>query len=426
MTFLDHRELWHRILTADSHLLLGSALLLGSLLLEVLLLSLCVEALELSVALSLLRLFAIGGALLKLLLLDGLLDLVDLGVTRHAQLLENLGAEARAVDDSVRHADGVRQQGSEIVVVVGRGQVVLEVDALARSRLVESGGLLERLVGDDKVVKVLASGGDGVDELLGEQGVGDFSALAHNGKPGRELGVVLGGGQGDVVALVAELLHARLVDESPDEAVESALVVTHGLVGHAAQSGDRQVLLAVEGVHSDLGGVLGRAKHVAGEAGGRLDQVHDGVVTLGQLDVDVDKGHVLAAGSVRGELRQRALLHQVIVVGVLALAVGSKQGELLAQSCHVAADPGADFVAVRAGTEEVQRKNGDSDQQDEAFGLELGQRVALVDVVPFGVGRRRGLGQRAHDLGGTSSSGSGSWVRGSSEIGKVCRRAIDG
>jgi hypothetical protein len=85
-------------------------------------------------------------------------------------------------------------------------------------------GSVNGLVGDDQCLEILASVRNSLDKFWGEHCLGDLSALAHHGGPVGKLGVVLGSGQRDIVALVAKTPHLVLVHDSKNETVVSRIL----------------------------------------------------------------------------------------------------------------------------------------------------------------------------------------------------------
>ncbi|POR34086.1 hypothetical protein TPAR_05740, partial [Tolypocladium paradoxum] len=383
------------------YLLLALAQLPFLLLLEVLLLRLGIQALELGVALRLARLLLLVHPLLVALLLQRLLHLRHHGLARGAHLLHHLGPELRRLHEDVGQPEEVGEQGQEAAVAAVRREAVLEEEALARVRVVERLGLFRRLVRDDEVLENVARRNDGGDQLRGEERVGDLRVLAHDAQPVGQLGVVLGGGERDVVAVLARLLHAVLVDDGPDEALVGAL----GILGRADLGGpghgrdSQQVLLSVKGVQEGLEGVGRRGEHVGKEGEARLDDVHEGVEALSHGDFDVDKGRVLAARGVRGKLKERLLLKQHVGadVGIHGgRAAEADERELALQQGRMGPDPRPGPGAVGPRAQDVEEEYEGRDGEDEALGPELGERVALMDIVPL---RPRHAGSS-----GTSSS----------------------
>ena len=149
-------------------------------------------------------------------------------------------------------------------------------------------GLVHGLVGDDQGLEGVAGVVDGLDELGGQQGLGDLCALAHDGGPDGELGVVAGGGQGEVVAVVAQALHHVLVDDGEDKAVEGAVGHLLG-VGLAVDGGDLG-LLAVEDVGGGLETLLLGRPAVEEERQDGLSNLQHGVEALGEGELEVDEG----------------------------------------------------------------------------------------------------------------------------------------
>ena len=218
--------------------------------------------------------------------------------------------------------------------------------------------------------------------------------------------MVLGDGERHVVAVVPDLLHVLLVDDGPHEAVESALGVLAVQLGGARKAGDELGLPAIKGVQGGLKHVLGLRGAVKGKAEQGLEDDGERVEALQERELHVDKGHVGAAGRVGGKLEQALLLDQV--VALLGVEVGQGLVELVALLAHdadghareahrgelgrqgraVGADPLLGLGAVQAGAEEVQDQHDGHDGQNDSLGLELGQAVALMDIVPLCVGRQ--------------------------------------
>jgi len=134
--------------------------------------------------------------------------------------------------------------------------------------------------------------------------------------------VVLGVGEGDIVAIVADLLHALLVNERPYESVIGALVVLVFQLSGARETGDGLGLLAVEGVEDGLHDVDGLAEALEEEAKDMLEDGAQGVEALLEAELDVEEGDVGAASRVRGELEEGLLLGD----GVALLLVDGGQG----------------------------------------------------------------------------------------------------
>jgi hypothetical protein len=160
--------------------------------------------------------------------------------------------------------------------------------------------LVHGLVRDDEGLEAVSGIVNGLDELGRQDGVGHLGVLAHDGGPDGELGVVAGGGQGEVVAVVAHALHHVLVDDGEDEAVEGAVGDLLG-VALAKSRGNRR-LAAVKGVRSGFHALGGGGHALEEQAEHLLAKVHERVVALGEGELEVDKGHVLAT---RGICRVR-------------------------------------------------------------------------------------------------------------------------
>lgn len=260
---------------------------------------------------------------------------------------------------------------------------------------------LHGLVRDDKVVKQIASLLDSVDQLVCEECRGDFGALAHDGGPDGQLGVILGEGDRDVVALLPKLLHLVLVHDGPDESVVGALRVSAPQFGGARDARDDLSLLSVEGVDGGAQGVLGHGVGVEEEANNEVGEEHHGIEALHERQLDVQKGHVLSTSRIRGIFEQ-ALFFQHLVGFVVGDARPAKSNlsELATQEGSVRLGPRLGLGPVESRAEEVQTADDGDDEEDEAFGAELAQTVALVHVIPFRVRARRRDGTSAGQAGG--------------------------
>jgi hypothetical protein len=260
-------------------------------------------------------------------------------------------------------------------------------------------GLVDGLVGDDQGLEGVAGVVDGLDELGGQQGLGDLWALAHDGGPDGELGVVAGHGQGEVVAVVAQALHHVLVDDGEDEAVKGAVGHLLG-VGLAVDGGDLG-LLAVEDVRGGLEALLRGRPAVEEERQDGLSNLQHGVEALGKGELEVDEGSVLAAGGVGRVLVSLLLAHDIlelrglgqgaseVVLPNAARAGGRLEvadlDELLLQDWHVGLCPAARLAAVLLGAPDVEGDDGEQERQDVHLYAEVLERGALPHAVPLGV-----------------------------------------
>lgn len=82
-------------------------------------------------------------------------------------------------------------------------------------------------------------------------------------------------------------------------------------------------------------------------------------------------------------------------------------------------DPSPGLGAVCARAKDVEQEDDGGNDEDDALGLELGQRVALMDVVPFRpddlAGGLRGSSSQRRSVGSSLGDRFGS----SSKVGKV-------
>lgn len=410
--------------------LLGHLALLGLLLLlQELALLLGVHFAESAVALFLLELLGLHAALLSLLLVVELAQLAGFVLAGGADLTQGFRAEVRGADEVVRHAEeGGEERGRGWLGVETHG----EVDALAGDQVVESGRVVsnvllkvgmfvvllrgvDRLVSNDQSLEIFASIRDSLDEIGSKHRLGDLGALAHDSGPGRKLGVVLGRGQRDVVALVTEGPHLVLVDNGKDEAIISRVL---------ASGSDRKesLLLAVEAVRGGLD-PLGRRGHAVGEEGhGSLTEPSQRVVALVQRDPDVQPRDVLSSGAVRDVLALALLLQHVLrdlgaasqhfrqTIGLdvgnasVLAAIKSDAGILAVEHGQVGGGPLLRARAVCASANDVDDDNDQDHRDDHELLVEVGESGALPDTVPRSV--RAGLvDERGGTAGGRGSTG---------------------
>ena len=417
--------------------------LLLALLLEELLLALGVHEPELLVALLLLQALLLRLALLGLLELLGALELADRALTRFAEGRQDLRPEVRVLDQEVGQADEVREEGEDVGIVVVGGEAVAEVDALLGLGLIDAGRglecvadgcmegrrgvlphrLVDGLVGDDQVLKVIARLRDGVNQLGSEEGVRNLGALRHDRHPRGQLRVVLGRGKRDIVPVIAEALHLLLVHHSPDEPVV-------GRLGHLdLGAGNRRHNLGlppVERVNRRARGIPRRLDGVKEGPEHGLECAHDGVKPLRQPNVDINERSVHATRGIRLELEQALLLDDAravvgLGVGARRHAVEAHGAELGAQERGVGARPRARLVLVAPRPDEVEDDQHGDNSEDVALDAELAERVPLVHVVPLREGLAGGgLGRRVGERGAAGGRRGVGERRGVSELGEVC------
>ena len=257
------------------------------------------------------------------------------------------------------------------------------------------------MIGDDEIVEQVASLLDSGHKLVSQESTGDLGALAHDGRPNRQLKVVLGKGNGDVVPVVAQLLHLVLVDHGPDESVIGALGILATQFRGTGEARDDLILLAVEGVNDSLSRVLRDTGALKNETENGLEGGHKGVEALLEGQLHIHESHILTTSGIGGVLKEALLLDQLLgsqLLGVLVLEADA--GEFARQDGRVCAGPCPRLGAVQLGADIVQSEDDGNDGYDKALGLELAKAVALMDVIPFRVGESSG----SSISGGTSTS----------------------
>lgn len=274
---------------------------------------------------------------------------------------------------------------------------------------------------------------DSLHKFRSKESFSNLSALAHDSVPDGELGVILGGRQGNIVAVIPQGLHQVLVNNSPNETIE-------GRVRDLAGIGDELALLAVEGVDGGLDALNGGRHGVEEKAKNGLAVADQRVVALQQRQLDVDESRVLAASGVDRVLVGRDLLQQLVAVSKILsaelretagldildrrrLAAGVPDaGEFLAQNRRVRLDEGLRLAPVRFGAPYMQQHNDYDDGQDEGLLVEVGGGGALPDAVPLGVGTSD-IGRKS--VRGTLSrhadrrNGGRAGIRSAREVGEV-------
>lgn len=196
--------------------------------------------------------------------------------------------------------------------------------------------------------------------------------------------MILGEGDGDIVPLIPKLLHLVLVHDSPDESVVGALRIFAPKFSGARNTRDDLSLLSVKGVDGGAHGVLGHGVAVEEKANDEVGEEYHGIEALHQRQLDVYKGHVLSASRIRGIFEQ-ALFGQDLVGFVVGDARSAKanESELAIQEGSVRLGPRLGLGPVESRAEEVQSADDGDDGEDQAFGAELAQAVALVHIIPF-------------------------------------------
>ena len=302
-------------------------------------------------------------------------------------------------------------------------------------------GLVLRLVRDNQVLKEITSGLGSFDQLGGQKGISNLSALAHDSQPVGQLGVVLGVGQREVVAVIACLLHALLVDNGPNKVVVGALGILRAQLGRTREVRDHIGFLAVKGIQSSLDPIADLRAALEEEVQNGLEEGSQGVEALGQGDLDLEEGNVGTAGGISGELKQAPLLDQVVAlrnVGILqsldellAFLVRDVLGnarvanncELGGQRGSVGADPLLGLAPVQAGTDDVEDDEDGDDTKNNSLRLEVRPGISLMKPVPFGIRARRLEGNSAR--GGRQGLDSDRRGFGSlREVGEVCMPSV--
>lgn len=291
-----------------------------------------------------------------------------------------------------------------LVVVLNTSCVTTSVYVLLRS--------IDRLVGDDQSLEVLAGIRDSLDKFGSKHGLSDLGALAHDSGPVGKLGVVLGSGQRDIVALVTKAPHLVLVHNSEDEAIV-------GRVLASGRGGKKSLLLAVKAVRSGLNPLNGIRHAVGEESHGSLAEPRKGVVTLVQGDLDVQPRDVLPSGAVSDVLALALLLQHIL--GNLSAArqreaflLGVGHASILAvveaNACVLAIEhgqvSGSPFLrasAVCAGANDVDEDDDQDHRNDNELLVEVRETRALPNAVPRSVRAVR-IQVRGRSLGGSCSA----------------------
>lgn len=205
-------------------------------------------------------------------------------------------------------------------------------------------------------------------------------------------------GDGEIVAVVTDLLHPLLVDNGPHEAVKGALTILDLQLGGARNAGDGISLHAIEGVQDGLQGILRRGEALREEAERRLDDRRERAEPLLQCQLGVHEGDVLASGRVGRELEQALLLEDLasplaaerldqLVAGLVGVhgrdALEAHERELGGDGDGVRLGPLPGLGAVQPRADHVQDEHDTDADQDPALDFELREGVPLVDIVPL-------------------------------------------
>lgn len=223
--------------------------------------------------------------------------------------------------------------------------------------------------------------------------------------------------------------------DGEDEAVEGAVgdLLRIRLAVHRGDLG----LLAVEHIGSSLEALLRGREALEEQRQKVLADAQEGVEALGEGQLEVDKGSVLAAGRVGGELVGLLLAEHVLELGslgqrageiLIAHAVGARGGleianldELVLQDGDMRSGPAARLAAVALGAPDVDDDNGQQEGQDVHLQLEVVERGALPHAVPCRVrATSNASGSGWHRRGGERGVVYRRWVGRTGIVGEVC------
>jgi len=255
------------------------------------------------------------------------------------------------------------------------------------------GRLLNRLVSDNQILKQVTRLLNGLDKVRSEQGVRDLRALAHHRHPVGKLGVVLGEGQGGIVAILAELAHVVLVHHGPDEPV-IARVGHLDDAGVARGDGHEFLLLPIKRIRDGLEFLRGHGPAVEEETKDIVKRKVDRVVALEQLDGDVDKGNVLPTGRVGHKFLRRLLLQHAVRADQFRRldrfrgdlppdATEPDDGKLALEDRHMGLRPRLRLAPVLARAPEMECDDEDDKGHNQRLLDEVPRRRPLPDPVPF-------------------------------------------
>jgi hypothetical protein len=273
-------------------------------------------------------------------------------------------------------------------------------------------GGVNRLVGNNQSLEILAGISDSLDKLRSKHGLSDLGALAHDSGPVRKLGVVLGSGQRDIVALVTEAPHLVLVNNSEDETIVGGILAT----GH---KWEQSLLLAIERVRGGLN-PLTRIRHAVGEEShSSLAEPRKGVVAFVQGDLDVQPRDILPASAVGDVLALALLLQHVLgnlsaarerealLLGVghasIIAGVETNAGVLAVKHGQVGGGPLLRAGAVCASANDVDQDDDEDHGNDNELLVEVRETCALPHPVPRGVRAVR-VQVRSSSLGSSGST----------------------
>lgn len=304
------------------------------LLLKILLLILGAQLLQLSISLRLLDLLPLNVALLVLLLVDSLLQLVLEHVAGGRELLVDQIGPVGLLDEAIGDGEEVLEHwDASSIILVGGWELHGKEDTLLRHALLNSLWLVDWLVGNDHVEEVLVAGRlDSGDKLRSEHSLGDLVSLRHNSSPDWKFWVVLGRSDAEIVALVAESLHAVLVDNSEDKVVVVRLVGACEFLGAREHAWNGDGLLSVKWVKDGIDHLDWLLDRLHEKRSDVLNGQDDWVVALKKGELDVDECNVLATSGVADERVQALLLDDLGTWGAIESARKSSARSII-DSC---------------------------------------------------------------------------------------------
>lgn len=414
--YLSTRSIWHKgmaemhasqtkhqhftPLSLDSTPLHALLHLSFFLFLKVLLLILCAQLLELRISLDLLDSLPLKLVLLLLLRINDLLKLVLLHLASGSDFLVGEVGKVSLLNKKISDAEEVLEHWQASgVTSIGGWKLHREVDALLRNALLDDLGLVDRLIGNNKVLKVVAGRLNSCDKLRGEHRLSNLMRLRHDGSPDWKLWVVLGRGNAEIEAVVAKFLHDVLVDNGENEVVVVGLGVQ--LIGAWEESRNGASLLAIEWVHNSINHLNWVLNGLHEERSKILNGQDNWVVALQEGKLDINESDVLATSAVGDEGAQGLLFNNLSSSGTIksarktgALSISDSgllwseadQSVLLLHDRRVDFSPPCSTAAVGAHTVEVDSEEDNGECEDVSLHLEVGKGVALVNLIPLRVG----------------------------------------